>query len=126
MPCHKILRKIPRYFSRSAGAASLSKRIPQRECGIAAVKIRRLHRRQSKRIRRPRLAEPVIIPRHLVGEAASNIDGDGRVRPLVVVIERAGRCERVQVNGVAADKASSVTHYCGHTLEGLPDHGGMS
>src|ERR1700733_1321429 len=93
-----------------------SKRISQRECGIAAVKVLQLDGRKSKRIRVSRLIEPVIIPSHLVGESSSDIDRNRRVWPLIVEIESAGRRERVEEDRVAAHKAAAITRHRGHSL----------
>src|SRR5580658_2703758 len=92
----------------AAYAAFGSKRIPERKCGIAPVKILRLNRRESKRVRVSRLVEPIIIPRHFVGEPSSYIDCNRRVWTLVVEVERAGLLERIQENRAAADKAAAV------------------
>src|SRR5208283_6060583 len=81
-----------------------SKRIPDREGCIAAVKVLQRNHRQPKGVCVSGLVESVIIPRHFVTEPACDIDHNRGIRPLIVEIERAGRSEWVQENRIAADK----------------------
>src|ERR1700683_2107697 len=103
----------------------VSEGIPERECGIAAVKICRLNRRKSKWVRVSHLGKPIIIPSPLVAESAINIDRNRRVRSLIVEIERARRRQWIQKNRVAADKATAIANHRRHPLRWFPHHGGV-
>src|ERR1700722_3782489 len=82
--------------------------VPKRECRVASVKILQPNRCQAEWARESRFVEPVIVPGHLVGDVLIDIDRNRSVGLLIIEIECAGRCKRIQESRIAADEAAAI------------------